>query len=259
MNEQISRLEAQLERLIEGAFAQFFGKSVRPQDIALRLSRAMEDSLQLGTDGDVRPFAPDHYVIHLNTTVRDQLLARQPALAHILSQHMIELANYADCRLRNIPLIDLVGDPLLAPTELTINAFHLDTGQNNTAVMDKIEPRLPTNDVITAPRNPQIILNGERVISLEKPILNIGRSRDNDLVLDDLFVSRHHIQLRLRFGHYTLFDTNSQSGTRVNDVIVREHRLQSGDVIRIGKTQIVYLEDDPLGDGQTNAVITLDS
>jgi pSer/pThr/pTyr-binding forkhead associated (FHA) protein len=107
----------------------------------------------------------------------------------------------------------------------------------------EVEPLRETNN--HTPHNPQLIVNGKHIIPLQKPIVNIGRSKDNHLVLDDLFVSRHHIQLRLRFGRYTLFDTSSQSGTKVNDVPVREHRLQSGDVIRVGKTQIVYLEDDP--------------
>ena len=35
MNDQhIARLEAQLERLVEGAFSQLFGKKFRAQDIA---------------------------------------------------------------------------------------------------------------------------------------------------------------------------------------------------------------------------------
>ena len=46
-NKHIAKLEAQLEHIIEGAFANLFGKTINAQDIALRLSRAMEDNLQL--------------------------------------------------------------------------------------------------------------------------------------------------------------------------------------------------------------------
>jgi pSer/pThr/pTyr-binding forkhead associated (FHA) protein len=96
-----------------------------------------------------------------------------------------------------------------------------------------------------APQNPQLIINGQDTYPLKEPLINIGRSRDNHIVLDDPYSSRHHAQLRLRFGVYTLFDTQSQGGIMVNDVIVREHRLQAGDVIKLGKTQMVYLEDSP--------------
>jgi pSer/pThr/pTyr-binding forkhead associated (FHA) protein len=107
-----------------------------------------------------------------------------------------------------------------------------------------------------APKNPQLIINGEQTVPLTDQIVNIGRSRDNQIVLNDPYASRHHIQLRLRFGVYTLFDTQSQGGVYVNDVIVREHRLQPGDVIRLGKTQMVYFEE-PAG-WQTETGMPLD-
>lgn len=243
MNDQFARIEAQLEKLIEGAFAQVFGKNVRPQDIALRLSRAMEDNLRESDDNNPRPYAPDQYVIRMNIAVAKGLLERQPSLTDILSQHMVELASSAEYRLRHIPTIEIVGDANLSPMDINLEAFHVNIPQSNTEVLSR-PVNLDATKPDAKPNNPQLIINGETTILLNKPILNIGRSRDNHLVLDDLFISRHHIQLRLRFGRYTLFDTNSQSGTKVNDVSVREHRLQSGDVIRLGKTQILYLEDN---------------
>ena len=70
-------------------------------------------------------------------------------------------------------------------------------------------------------------------------------------VVDDRAVSRYHLQLRLRFGRYTLFDIQSQGGTLVNEVKIKEHNLQTGDVIQIGNTRLVYMEDRPISDGQT--------
>src|SRR5690606_19807961 len=93
--------------------------------------------------------------------------------------------------------------------------------------------------------------SGEKVIPMNQALITIERSQETDIILEDPYVSRHHAQLRLRFGHYTLFDADSQSGTFVNDVRIREHRLQSGDVIRIGATSMVYMEDSPPSDHQT--------
>src|SRR5436305_924545 len=107
MNDQaIARLEAKLEHLIEGAFAQLFSKTIRAQDIALHLSRAMEDGIQPASDGDLRPYAPDYYTIRLNPDVYDHLIIRQPALAQILSQHLVELAAAVGYRLRDVPTIE---------------------------------------------------------------------------------------------------------------------------------------------------------
>lgn len=239
---RLSRLEAQLEHLIEGAFAQIFSKAIRPQDIAVQLSRALESSLLPGDDDDYRPLAPDDFLIRMNPDVHEHLLKRQPRLASLLSQHVVELVTYRGYRLNHQPTIRIVADPSLAPNELSVFAEHLDRQKSATAVMERID--LPS-DMERAPYNAQLIINGQEVIPLTNPLVNIGRSRENDIVLDDPYISRHHAQLRLRFGSYTLFDTTSQSGTLVNDVAVREHRLQPGDVIQIGKSRLVYLEDRP--------------
>jgi hypothetical protein len=241
MNDQaIARLEAKLERLIEGAFAQVFSKTIRAQDIALHLSRAMESGTQHASDGDPRPYAPDYYRIRLNPDVCDHLLLRQPELGGILGQHLVELAAAVGYRLSDVPAIELIAATDVEPNEIIVDARHQNGGVPATAVM----PRISVLDSST-PQNPQLIINGETTVYLRDPLINIGRSRDNQIVLNDPYASRHHVQLRLRFGVYTLFDTQSQGGVLVNDVVVREHRLQTGDVIKLGKTQLVYLEDTP--------------
>ena len=252
---KLSRLEAQLERLIEGAFAQLFSKAIRPQDIALHLSRAMENSLSASSDGDYRPIAADDYMIRMNPDVQEHLLHHQPGLANILSQHVVQLATHAGYRLEHIPIIRIVADPDLGPSELNVHGERIDQTRSSTAVMERIELPPAFNEL---PRDAQIILNGQQVFRLTEPLINIGRGHDNHIVLNDPYVSRHHAQLRLRFGSYTLFDNSSQSGTLINDVPVREHRLQSGDVIQIGRTRMVYLEDRRPSDMQTSANTSLD-
>jgi hypothetical protein len=246
---QFSRLEAQLERLIEGAFTQVFARSIRAHDIALQLSRAMEHGALDGDAGDARRVAPDIYAIRMNPTVRAHLLSRQPALVTLLRQHMIELATFAGYRLNGEPEIQIIGDIDLSPTDLYVDTAHISQTHNITSAMERVD--FP-DGVQHQPHNPQLIINGQRTVPLVDELINIGRGRDNHIVLDDPYVSRHHMQLRLRFGMYTLFDTNSHGGTHVNDVVVREHRLQPGDVIRLGRTQMVYLEDPPPWDQPTN-------
>ena len=80
MNErQLAQIEARLERLVEGAFANLFGKKIRAQEIALELARAMESGIHAASGKDPRPLAPDQYVIYLHPDVLAQLDARQPS------------------------------------------------------------------------------------------------------------------------------------------------------------------------------------
>jgi hypothetical protein len=253
MKEQhIARLEAQLERLVEGAFAHIFGKTVRPHEIAVQLARAMEDHVRPARADDPRLIAPDQYVIHMNPRVVEQLTLRQPALTQFLSEHLVELATNAGYRLDHAPVVRLLPDPTMSAARIAVNARHTRSPKESTAVMKRVE--LPPEQ--DTPRNPQLLINGQRGVPLNQPLLNIGRSRDNHIVLDDPSVSRHHLQLRLRFGRYTLFDAQSQSGTYVNDVLIKEHQLQSGDVIRIGNTRLIYMEDD--AHGETGSITAVD-
>ncbi len=251
MNDQhVARLEAKLERLVEGAFAHLFGKQIRAQDIAVQLARAMEDNAESGTPSDPRPIAPDHYTIFLNPAIQQQLLQRQPALSTHLGEHMTELATSSGYRLNHLPTVDLETEATLSTAGLIVKADHTRKKHSTTAVMQRVEIK-PAN--METPHNPQVWLNGQQVIPLVDELINIGRSRDNQIVIDDKSVSRYHLQIRLRFGRYTLFDTQSRGGTYVNDVLIKEHNLQSGDVIRIGSTRLVYTEDHPMSDSQTGA------
>ncbi len=255
MNERhIARFESQLERLVEGAFATFFGRRIRAQDIALQVARAMEDHVDFAQGQDPRPLAPDQYTITLNGTVQQQLLNATPELSNILSQHIVELVTHAGYRLRNEPTVLLLADNTLDLGKVIVHAAHSAQQQTHTEVLQPIV--IPGER--HAPKNPQLLIGG-RIIKLAKEIVNIGRAHNNDVILEDASASRHHVQLRLRFGVYTLFDANSRSGTFVNDVRVTEHRLQPGDTIRIGRTRLIYLEDEAPNDARVVPTDTIET
>jgi hypothetical protein len=250
MNEQqISRLESQLERLVEGAFAQLFGNRIRIHDLAIELARAMEDGLAADQRGQFAPVAPDHYTIHLHPSLRQQLIERQPALLSHLSEYLVDMATSAGYRLTQTPTIEWVADAEGSESAILVNAHHTIKKGGTTGVLKRVE----VNAQVPAPLNAQLILNGKLTITLNGPIINVGRSRDNQVVIDDRSVSRYHLQLRLRHGRYLLFDTQSAGGTRVNEQPVKEHTLQNGDVIHIGSTQLIYVDDYQHHDGHTQA------
>ncbi len=237
----IIQLENQLEQLIEGVFANLFHRRLSGRDIALQLVRSMEDNLKAPLGNDPRIIAPDDYRIHLNPDVRTRFEQTYPDIQQTLGEYLVTLATQAQYCLLNNPKVKLKANPTLTSSQCLVEALHTSEIQHTTAAMQPIQ----VSDTKPAPKNPQIVINGERTIQLKKKTINIGRSDNNDIILDDPRISRYHLQLRLRFGSYTLFDIQSTTGTTVNNVAVREYRLQSGDVIRIGQTQIIYTEDSP--------------
>jgi ABC-type multidrug transport system ATPase subunit len=66
-------------------------------------------------------------------------------------------------------------------------------------------------------------------------ILRIGRSPENEVVLDDLGVSRNHAELRKSAsGKYEIIDLGSHNGTFVNGERVHRAELAESDLVTIG-------------------------
>jgi pSer/pThr/pTyr-binding forkhead associated (FHA) protein len=92
---------------------------------------------------------------------------------------------------------------------------------------------------------PELILKlGDTVVQryvFDKDIISIGRSRDNDIVVDNLSVSRNHARLRRQNGKYILTDLHSANGTYVNNVRISKTEIVDNDVITLGKHTIVFI------------------
>lgn len=72
-------------------------------------------------------------------------------------------------------------------------------------------------------------------VSLYKSIFTIGRLGDNDLQLDDPYVSRHHAEISFDGENYIFRDKNSTSGSFVNNAKVTEKVLKDGDKVSLGR------------------------
>lgn len=234
---RLARLEAHLETLFEGAFAQIFGGAVHARDLAVHLLRAMQAGA-VTTAAAPEPCVPDEYIVHLAPPEYQQLLERQPALERHLSEHVQALAEVLGYRLEQPPLVLLRSNDALERGVVHVSAALRQRATSATSALERVAP--PTSDL---PLRAHLLLEDGRAILLQEPLITLGRSRDNLVVLEDQTVSRFHAQMRSRFGVYTIFDSGSQAGTFVNEVRIQEHALQKGDVIRVGRTSMVYMDD----------------
>lgn len=69
---------------------------------------------------------------------------------------------------------------------------------------------------------------------------SIGRSADNDVVVDDPLVSRHHARISQQNGQYVIVDSGSSNGTVVNGNKVQTQVLSPGAVIKLGDSELLY-------------------
>jgi pSer/pThr/pTyr-binding forkhead associated (FHA) protein len=77
---------------------------------------------------------------------------------------------------------------------------------------------------------------------LDSSAVTLGRSSENDLVLDtDEFASVHHARIEPRRDGVWVEDLESTNGTFVNGIkLTRPQKLTPGDVIRVGETDLRY-------------------
>ena len=71
---------------------------------------------------------------------------------------------------------------------------------------------------------------------------SIGRSSDNNIILDDITVSRNHALITVSKQKVKIIDNNSTNGIYINNEIKSEHELKSGDKIQIGKYLLLLTE-----------------
>jgi len=91
---------------------------------------------------------------------------------------------------------------------------------------------------------PELIVKlGDKLVQryvFDKDVISIGRARDNDIVIENLSVSRNHARIRRADGKFILTDLNSANGTMVNMVRVTKHEIVDGDLVQIGKHSLQF-------------------
>lgn len=79
----------------------------------------------------------------------------------------------------------------------------------------------------------------ERIVT-EKRRLSIGRTNDNDIVLENRGVSRKHAMIEFNENAAVVIDNESLNGTFVNNRKITEEVLRDADIITIGKYNLIY-------------------
>ena len=75
---------------------------------------------------------------------------------------------------------------------------------------------------------------------IDKDVTGAGRYPESDIFLDDVTVSRRHVEFRREGGHFHVHDVGSLNGTYVNRLRVEDTQLAPGDELQIGKFKLTF-------------------
>jgi pSer/pThr/pTyr-binding forkhead associated (FHA) protein len=100
-----------------------------------------------------------------------------------------------------------------------------------------IDALTPGSALLVVKRGPNA---GSRFL-LDQDLTTAGRHPDSDIFLDDVTVSRRHVEFRRDGSGFSVYDVGSLNGTYVNRERIDSAALSGGDEVQIGKFRLVYL------------------
>ena len=253
MQNFLALIESKIQALLEGSVDKLLFPGAA-SSLSSRLIRIIDEKILAQADAKEK-FAPDLITLYVSPEKWDAWQETVPTLNQVASE--VEASWLEQGYQFRVPLrIQLAQNASLAVDAIEIaKAITLPTCDTSKTALQILAPEVPVEAV--SPEHAYFIINGKEHHYLNKSIIKIGRRSTSDIQLDDPMVSRDHLQLRAKQGRYLLFDLSSTGGTFLNNQPVKTAILKPGDVIRIGKTLLVYNQDFPeTGSNPTTIIAT---
>jgi hypothetical protein len=219
----LARLERALERIVEGSIAGVFRLRVQPAEIGRRLERAMLDGrvTSVGTS-----LAPNLYEVRLHPEDAAAFAGWDEALSREMETWLAELAFARGLSTVGPIQVHLVEDASVS--RRAVRAEGRFAGGAAPAAKSRPDRGLP-RPLRLLPIEP-----GAPHLSLRSSPVTVGRAEDNDLVLADPQVSRHHARLEPDSQGWRAVDLGSTNGTWVNGIRLNAATIAVGDEVAFG-------------------------
>jgi hypothetical protein len=262
----LAAIERFFERLFERPSARLFRARLQPVQLQRRIERAMEAERLSSAD---RTLAPNRFTIHLHPDDLEAFGDMTGSLASELADGALVFARTRRYTLVDRPRVDLLADTTVDRADIRVIARFADPiagrerrdvgpdiellgaedgergdgaaardtgggGPTDTMVFTIPRPSAPAARLRVVPPD-----GDEFLCDFDGTSLTIGRAADNDLVVADGRVSRHHARVSGRRGTLVYTDLGSTNGSRVNGAPVGELVLGAGDRIEVGDTVLV--------------------
>ncbi|MFL5938378.1 MAG: FhaA domain-containing protein [Gaiellaceae bacterium] len=247
----LRQIEHKIESLFEGIFGRAFRTHVQPVELARKLAKEMDEGKTVSVS---RVYVPNEYSIFLAPDDREQFSSYEESLVDELEQYLAEHARREGYALLSDPRIVFNTD-----ADLAVGEFGIATRMVQQRGGPSVPAQEPSATMIyrpaqqpTAAATPEELGVTREVVSLSvdgtsheltRQRTTIGRSRDCDVQIEDPSASRRHAEVRQEGTAYWVVDLDSTNGLEVNGMRTKRAKLQNGDRITIGSTEIAFRRD----------------
>jgi hypothetical protein len=233
-------------------FGRAFRTHVHPIELARKLAKEMDDHRNVSVS---RVYVPNEYTVYLSPDDRKQFGGYEEALVGELQEYLAEHARREQYALLDAPRVLVTTDDDLAVGEFGIaTRLAAAAGSEAEPVPAELPVEAPAQTMIykapvpATPDEPPVEPEREvitltvagRKHEVTKRATVLGRSREADVRLSDVNVSRRHAEVRQEKAAYWIVDLDSTNGIQVNGKRTKRARLRDGDVITMGSTEVVF-------------------
>ncbi len=244
-------IEQKIEALVEGVFGRAFRTNVQPVELARKLVKEMDDHRTVSVS---RVYVPNEYTIYLSQHDRTQFQPYEDSLKLELQDYLAEHARREGYAMLSPPTVVLQTD-----SDLGLGVFGIATRmvqRGRRAGGDAPAPKPASATMVYRPKSDEpvpdddasapverevasLTIDGERH-PIDKRVVVLGRSQDCDFQLADPNVSRRHAEVRQEETSFWIVDLGSTNGLEVNGRRLRQSKLEDGDRITLGSTEVVF-------------------
>jgi hypothetical protein len=223
-------------------FGRAFKANVQPVELARKLTKEMDDRRTVSVS---RVYVPNEFT------------AYEASLKLELQEYLAQHARRENYVMLSPPVVVMTTDDDLAVGEFGIATRMI---QQRPARPDAapVPAAQPAQTMVYRPTEPPdaahsgevaretvALVDGNTRHEITKPVTVLGRSTGCDIRLGDPNVSRRHAEVRQQGTAYWIVDLDSTNGVDVNGSRVEKAKLEHGDVLTLGESELVFARELP--------------
>lgn len=258
----LKHIEKRMESLVEGVFGRAFRRQIHPVEIAKGLTKQMDEGRMVSIS---RTYAPNDFTVHLSREDTESIRAYQASLNDELIQYASTHAENKNYHLMTPPRIRFETEDTLrfgefgvtakltggdgprekgAPQDTSGQTRIFRTEESSGGQIDQGTATISADEARRhglAREIVEVVLGDEKHPLEGRGPWSVGRSQENDIVINDPNVSRRHARISRADGGFVVEDLGSTNGTLLDGAPIDRERIEGGDELTFGQSTARFI------------------
>jgi hypothetical protein len=258
----LKHIEKRMESLVEGVFGRAFRRQIHPVEIAKGLTKQMDEGRMVSIS---RTYAPNDFTVHLSREDSESIRAYQASLNDELIQYASTHAENKNYHLMTPPRIRFETEDSLrfgefgvtakltggdgprekgAPQDTSGQTRIFRTEESSGGQIDQGTATISADEARRhglAREIVEVVLGDEKHPLEGRGPWSVGRSQENDIVINDPNVSRRHARISRADGGFVVEDLGSTNGTLLDGAPIDRERIEGGDELTFGQSTARFI------------------